>query len=195
VGLPTLHGTAPIPPSPFCRPARRPRYRVGSTYPDPSYPTRHQRYRVGHHVGPTLQDLPCTTYPAVPRPKTDHPPAAPRPRTESADLPYTAPPPPISAPAARGRRPALGGLPYCWTDSPTSHRPTPRSPPAPRTRRKLPTYPTPPRRWPLETAARHPKVPPPRPQQPTVFLRPDPRRGAPSLLRNLGEGGLTLSRS
>jgi hypothetical protein len=45
---------------PFCRPARRPRYRVGLTYHDPGYPTRHQRYRVGHHAGPTLQDLPCS---------------------------------------------------------------------------------------------------------------------------------------
>jgi hypothetical protein len=188
---------------PFCRPARRPRYRVGLTYHDPGYPTRHQRYRVGHHAGPTLQDLPCTTYPAVPWwavpwPETDHPPAAPWPKTESADLPYTAPPPPVSAPAARGGRPALGGLPTLPLDQfshlAPAHAPQPaRAGPDPR--QKLPTYPTPPRRGPLETAARHPEVPPPRPQQPTVFPRPDPRRGAQSLLRNLGEGGLTLSRS
>jgi hypothetical protein len=36
------------------------------TYHDPGYPTRHRRYRVGHHVGPTLQDVPYRTYPAPP---------------------------------------------------------------------------------------------------------------------------------
>jgi hypothetical protein len=194
VGLPTLHGTAPIPPSPFCRPARRTRYRVGSTYPDPSYPTRHQRYRVGHHVGPTLQDLPCTTYPAVPWPKTDHPPAAPWPKDRIRRPTLHGAPAAHFSARGTGQTPCPG-RPTLLLDQFSHLAPAHARPRRSRPRQKQPTYPTPPRRGPLETAARHSAVPPPRPQQPTVFLRPDPRRGAPSLLRNLGEGGLTLSRS
>jgi hypothetical protein len=107
----------PIPLLPLCRPAPRPRYRVGLTYPDPSYPTQHQRCRVGHRVRPTLQDLPCITYPTTPCPPAH--------KTGSADLPYTAPRPSISTPAAQGSRPALRGLPYGVTWGPrlpTPHR-------------------------------------------------------------------------
>lgn len=118
MGLPTLHGTAPIPPSPFCRPARRPRYRVGLTYPDPSYPTRHQRYRVGHHVRPTLQDVHYRTYPAPPTLQCPGPRRITRPRRPG---PGQNPP---TYPTRRPRRPfqrprhGAGALP--WEAYPTA---------------------------------------------------------------------------